>query len=77
MPDTQFSDNILERLKYFIEDNDPLRISRSLRRVFFDYLRFQDGVADLDFDFIVGDIEAVLDLLDRLVDERSSRDNKA
>lgn len=69
MPDTQFSHNLNEKLRYFIENNDPLRASRNLRRVFFDYLKFQNGVADVDFDSIVTDVETILDLLDTLVDE--------
>ena len=35
------SEELLERLRYFIEDIDAMRASRNLRKVFFDYLKFQ------------------------------------
>ena len=68
------SDTFLERLKFFIEDNDALRVSRNLRKVFFDYLKFQDGMSDKDFDKILTDVEAVFDLLDAFAVEKNGRD---
>lgn len=65
------SEELLERLRYFIEDIDALRASRHLRRVFFDYLKFQDGISDKDFDKILTDIEALLDLLDAIAFEKN------
>lgn len=75
MPDNKFqiSESLLERLRYFIEDSDPLRASRHLRRVFFDYLKFQDGVVDKDFDSILSNIETLFELLDAIADEKNVR----
>lgn len=65
------SEELLEKLRYFIEDIDAQRASRHLRRVFFDYLKFQDGMSDNDFDKILTDIEAILDLLDTIAIEKN------
>lgn len=67
------SDTLLERLKFFIEDTDALRVSRNLRKVFFDYLKFQDGMSDKDFDKILTDVEAVFELLDAFAVEKNGR----
>ena len=79
MPDNNFqiSETLLEKMKYFIEDNDLRRTSRNLLRVFFDYLKFQDGVIDKDFDNILTDVEAVLNLLDVIADEKKSYRDKS
>lgn len=68
------SEEIVERLKFFIEDTDALRVSRNLRKVFFDYLKFQDGLSDKDFDKILTDVEAVFELLDAFAIEKIGRD---
>jgi hypothetical protein len=68
------SEELVERLKFFIEDTDALRVSRNLRKVFFDYLKFQDGMSDKDFDKILTDVEAVFELLDALAVEKNGRD---
>lgn len=65
------SDILFERLRYFVEDVDAQRTSRHLRHVFFDYLKFQDGMSDKDFDKILTDIEALLDLLDTIAIEKN------
>jgi len=56
--------DLKNRIRYFIEDNDSLRASRNLRKVFFDYLKFQQGNLDADFDNILTDVESVIDLLE-------------
>lgn len=65
------SDALMDRFKLFVEDVDALRVSRNLRKVFFDYLKFQDGMSDRDFDKVVSDVEAVFDLLDAVIAEKS------
>ncbi len=65
------SQELLERVIYFIQDIDAQRASRNLRKVFFDYLKFQDGMSDKDFDKILTDIEALLDLLDTIVIDKN------
>lgn len=65
------SDALMDRFKLFVEDVDALRVCRNLRKVFFDYLKFQDGMSDRDFDKVVSDVEAVFDLLDAVIDEKN------
>jgi len=64
------SEELLEKLRYFIEDINAQRAGRHVRKVFFDYLKFQDGMNDTDFDKILIDIEALLDLLDTIAVEK-------
>ena len=71
------SDALQERFRLFIEDVDTLRASRNLRKVFFDYLKFQDGMSDKNFDKMLADVEAVFDLLDAIDDEKSGRSRPA
>ena len=53
----------------FLQDADINRISRSLRKVFFDYLRYSSDALDLDFNEIVTDFERMFDLLDTFSSE--------
>jgi len=63
-------EELLNKLKYYFQDVDPLRASRSLRKVFFDYLRFQDGLRAMDFDTILNDVETAIELLELIADEK-------
>lgn len=71
------SDGLLEKLQFFIEDKDALRVSRHLRKVFFDYLRFQEGLSDKDFDRILMDVEALFELLDVIAVEKNGQSKSA
>lgn len=71
------SEDLRDKLRYFIQDNDALRASRNLRRVFFDYLRFQDGLSDTDFDNILTDIEATISLLECIANEHKGLPKKS
>jgi hypothetical protein len=62
--DIVISEDLLNKFRLFIRDNDPLRISRNLRKVFFDYLRFQQDCLDNDFDQILSDVETVINLME-------------
>ena len=64
------SDELLNQIKYFIQDKDATRVGKNLRVVFFDYLRFQTSGLPLDFDEILNDVETVLDML-QVIDEES------
>ncbi len=70
------SEELVERLRYFIEDIDAQRASRHLRKVFFDYLKFQDGLSDKDFDKILTDIERCLTCLMRSLLRRSNKNGR-
>jgi hypothetical protein len=67
-----FSDEFLDTMRYFIQDKDAIRVSRNLRLVFFDYLRFQTSGLHVDFDAILNDVEAMMDLLDAISYESKS-----
>ena len=75
MPDQEkvLSDKLMEKLNSFNKDHDSLRISRSLRRVFFDYLRFQDAGLSTDFETVIEDVETVIQLMELFADETISR----
>lgn len=60
---------LLDRLRYFFEDSRPARMSRNLRKVFFDYLRAQETGLDVEFDMILNDVGAIIELLDFAADE--------
>src|SRR4051794_33236526 len=63
------SEEFLDKPRYFIQDNDAQRASRNLRAVFFDYLRFQQGNLDTQFDDILNDVEATIKLLELIAGE--------
>ncbi len=48
----------------FIEDNDLNRMSRNLRKVFFDYLRQQHAGLDIEFSNVLDHVENVIELLE-------------
>ena len=75
MPDKEkeLSDKLMEKLNSFNKDHDSLRISRSLRKVFFDYLRFQDAGLSTDFDIVIEDVETAIQLMESFADETMSR----
>lgn len=66
----QLGENTLNKVRYFIQDNDGNRVARNLRKVFFDYMRFQQGSLDVDFDEMLDDFENVILLMEMLGEER-------
>ena len=72
MPDN-LSEKLLEVIKNFDQERNAVRISRNLRKVFFDYLRFQNTGLDVDFDLIIEDVEAAINLVELIADETKSR----
>ena len=72
MPDN-LSEKLLEVIKNFDQERNAVRISRNLRKVFFDYLRFQNTGLDVDFDLIIEDVEAAIKLFELIADETKSR----
>ncbi|PQJ09596.1 hypothetical protein CJD36_016790 [Flavipsychrobacter stenotrophus] len=67
------SDKLMEKLNSFNKDHDSLRISRSLRKVFFDYLRFQNAGLSTDFDTVIEDVDTLIQLMELFADETISR----
>lgn len=60
----ELPDELVGLFKTFVQDNATHRIAVNLRKVFFDYLRFQQGNLDTEFDGILNDIEAVIDFME-------------
>lgn len=55
-----------EELKEFLVDKNLKKFAGSLRKVFFDYLRYTSDGPDLSFNDIVTHVEFLFDLLDLL-----------
>ncbi|MFA6151028.1 MAG: hypothetical protein WC716_06900 [Chitinophagaceae bacterium] len=64
----EISDEVLEQFKIFVSDCDTLRISRNLRKVYFDYLKFQQGNIDNNFDEILSDVEHTINFFEAISD---------
>ena len=64
------NEDILNKVRYFIQDNGGNRVARNLRKMFFDYMRFQQGNLDVDFDEMLDDVENVIQLMELLGEER-------
>ncbi len=56
------SQELLDYLKLFIQDNSIARIQNSLRTVFFDYLRYNHEALQVEFENVLDDIQALLKL---------------
>ena len=70
MPSNKLSKEFKDRMRYFIQDHSPERISKHLRIVFLDYLKMQNIGLPTDFDNILNDVEALFDLLDVIAEEK-------
>ena len=66
----QLSQPLQDGIRYFLQDADVTRMSRSLRKVFFEYLRYTSDGPDLQFNEIVTDVENMFELLDKLGSEK-------
>lgn len=71
--DEIISSEIVERLHLFFEDNDTERISKSVRRIFFSHLKFQQGNMDADFPELLHDVESLIDLLEFISKQTDKR----
>lgn len=60
---------MMERTERFFEGNDLNKMSKNLRKVFFDYLRYQKAGLDLEFGEILYDIESLLEFLESISEE--------
>ena len=67
-----FKEDLLNKFRYFIEDNDGNKVARNLRKIFFDYMRFQQCSFDIDFEEMLSDVDSVIDLMELIGDERQS-----
>lgn len=58
------SEKMQDKMRYFLQDHSPERVSRNLRKVLIDYLRSQQAGLPLEWDEILNDLESLFDLLD-------------
>ena len=65
-----FKEELLNKVRYFIEDNDGNKVARNLRKIFFDYMRFQQCSFDIEFEEMLSDVESVIQLMELIGDER-------
>ena len=57
-----------EKLQDFIENANTVRIGRHINLIFFDYLRYQTDGLDVNFDYIINDVEKIIDLMNAITD---------
>ena len=67
------SKELADKVRYFIQDTSPNRISKNLRALLFGYLRNQAEGMPVDLEEILNDMEALFDLLDVAADEKKLR----
>lgn len=72
-----FTEALSDRLEHFFGSACPQRISRSLRKVFFDYLRMQHAGLDIEFDYILDDIENLIELMEFASEELKQKPTSA
>lgn len=61
-----YPDEIKEKLEYFLENANFERLSKTIRKLFFSYLRDCKEGFSVDFDDILYDVETLIDLLEAL-----------
>lgn len=57
-------EELCQRFRIFLEDNDINRMCRNLRKVLIEYVRNQNAGLDVEFEYVLNDLEAIFDLLD-------------
>jgi hypothetical protein len=65
---TILDENLWNAIDKFYENNNPVRVSRTLRRIFMGYLSAEKDALPVDFELYLYDITNVLELLDELED---------
>ena len=68
--DKGLSKELADKMRYFIQDCSPARVSTNLRGVFFDYLRNQREGLPMEFDQVIDDMQNLFALLDIAADEK-------
>lgn len=68
-----YPDQVKQRLEYFLQNSDLARVSRSVRKLFFGYLRDSQEGLSIDFDSILYDVEGIIDLCESISDSIASK----
>ena len=66
---SELSRELTDKIRYFIQDNSPTRISMSLRAVFFGYLRNAREGLPVNLDMVLDHMEALFELMDAAAKE--------
>lgn len=61
-----YSDEVKQKLEYFIKNSNHNRMSKTIRTIFFAYLRDSKEGLRVDFDDILYDVEMLIELIDCL-----------
>ena len=64
------SKELADKVRYFIQDTSPSRVSKNVRALLFGYLRNQAEGLPIDLEEILNDLEALFDLLDVAAEEK-------
>ena len=67
---TGLSKELADKVRYFVQDTSPARVSKSVRVVFFDYLRNQREGLPIEFDQVLDDMQNIFELLDIAAEEK-------
>ena len=66
---TLLNENLQNAIARFYDESVPARVSRNLRRIFFDYLAHEKDALPVDFDLYLNDLANLFELLDALQDD--------
>ena len=64
------SKELADKMRYFVHNTSPNRISKNIRALLFGYLRNQAEGMPVDLEEILNDLEALFDLLEVAADEK-------
>lgn len=59
-----YPDEVKDKLEYFLENSNLDRMSRTVRKLFFSYLRDCKEGLSVDFDEILFDVETLINFLE-------------
>lgn len=67
-----YPDEVKKQVEYFLHNSDLERMSRTVRKLFFAYLRNSHDGLSVDFDNVLYDVETIIELFEDLNDSISS-----
>ncbi len=67
-----YPDEVKKQVEYFLHNSDLERMSRTVRSLFFAYLRNSHDGLSVDFDNVLCDVENIIELFEDLNDSISS-----
>lgn len=61
-----YPDELITRLEYFLENSNHERMSKTIRKLFFAYLRDSKEGLSVDFDDVLYDSETLINILEEI-----------